>query len=238
MIQRSIKRMPHARAHRRRRARRRRRREGRAARALVQELQGRAHRSGRSDFGRGRHLGRSPPTPRSTSMLIDWSPRRRPRARTGARALLAVRALAQRQDPDLPDGRARRGLAIPVDVMEMVDEFIWTLEDTAAFVGGRVVACDPPLPRGDAAAARRGADELHARSTSTRGTRRATPAARRSSSRRSAASSSTTSARTCCAPTCRSASASLGSLLDHTRARWASTRSTRRACSARTARTA
>ena len=30
--------------------------------------------------------------------------------------------------------------AIPVEVMEMVDEFIWTLEDTAAFVGGRVVA--------------------------------------------------------------------------------------------------
>ena len=30
--------------------------------------------------------------------------------------------------------------AIPVDVMEQVDEFIWTLEDTAAFVGGRVVA--------------------------------------------------------------------------------------------------
>ena len=30
--------------------------------------------------------------------------------------------------------------AIPIDVMEQVDEFIWTLEDTAAFVGGRVVA--------------------------------------------------------------------------------------------------
>ena len=30
--------------------------------------------------------------------------------------------------------------AIPIDVMEMVDEYIWTLEDTAAFVGGRVAA--------------------------------------------------------------------------------------------------
>ncbi len=30
--------------------------------------------------------------------------------------------------------------AIPLDVMEMVNEYIWTLEDTAAFVGGRVVA--------------------------------------------------------------------------------------------------
>src|SRR3954466_1031256 len=37
---------------------------------------------------------------------------------------------------------AERGEAssIPVDVMEMVDEYVWTLEDTAAFVGGRVVA--------------------------------------------------------------------------------------------------
>jgi arginine decarboxylase len=37
---------------------------------------------------------------------------------------------------------AERGeaTAIPVEVMEMVDEFIWTLEDTAAFVGGRVAA--------------------------------------------------------------------------------------------------
>jgi arginine/lysine/ornithine decarboxylase len=37
---------------------------------------------------------------------------------------------------------AERGEAssIPIDVMEMVDEYVWTLEDTAAFVGGRVVA--------------------------------------------------------------------------------------------------
>jgi hypothetical protein len=34
---------------------------------------------------------------------------------------------------------AERGEAssIPVDIMEMVDEYVWTLEDTAAFVGGR-----------------------------------------------------------------------------------------------------
>ena len=37
---------------------------------------------------------------------------------------------------------AERGeaVAIPIDVMQMVDEFVWTLEDTAAFVGGRVAA--------------------------------------------------------------------------------------------------
>jgi arginine/lysine/ornithine decarboxylase len=37
---------------------------------------------------------------------------------------------------------AERGEAsdIPIDVMEMVDEYIWTLEDTAAFVGGRTAA--------------------------------------------------------------------------------------------------
>ena len=30
--------------------------------------------------------------------------------------------------------------AIPIAVMQMVNEFVWTLEDTAAFVGGRVAA--------------------------------------------------------------------------------------------------
>ena len=59
-------------------------------------------------------------------------------------------------------------------------------------------------------------DAASARSTNIRGTRLGTPAARRFSSRPSAASSSTTSARTCCAPTSRSASDALGSLLDHT----------------------
>ena len=49
------------------------------------------------------------------------------------------------------------GHRIPIDVMEMVDEFVWTLEDTAAFVGGRVAGVHPPLHRDDDAAAGRGA---------------------------------------------------------------------------------
>ena len=29
---------------------------------------------------------------------------------------------------------------MPLEVMQMVDEFIWTLEDTASFIAGRVLA--------------------------------------------------------------------------------------------------
>ena len=53
---------------------------------------------------------------------------------------------------------AERGQAssIPIDLMEKIDEYVWMLEDTAAFVGGRVVAAIrryveiilPPLARG------------------------------------------------------------------------------------------
>ncbi len=104
---------------------------------------------------------------------------------------------------------AERGEAssIPIDVMEMVDEFIWTLEDTAAFVGGRVVAAIRRYIEVDAAAAGRGAHEVQPGVRVLLAHARPHRAAPRSSSRRSGGSSSTTSARTCCAPTCRSASA-------------------------------
>ncbi len=112
--------------------------EGRAVRALVQELQKRAIEVVEATSAED---GMSVITSDSAihAVLIDWTlgddedHERRPR-------LPPVRALAQRQDPDLPDGRARRGVRDPVEVMEMVDEFVWTLEDTAAFVGGRVAA--------------------------------------------------------------------------------------------------
>src|SRR5712671_443596 len=45
-------------------------------------------------------------------------------------AIHAILLLAERGDAP----------SIPIDVMQMVDEFVWTLEDTAAFVGGRVAA--------------------------------------------------------------------------------------------------
>jgi arginine decarboxylase len=74
-------------------------------------------------------------------LLVDWSlGSNGKREHESSRALLEfVRA---RNDKIPIFLMAERGMAssIPVDVMEMVDEYIWTLEDTAAFVGGRVVA--------------------------------------------------------------------------------------------------
>ncbi len=120
--------------------------EGRAARALVQELQGRSRRGRRSELRRGRHVGHhlGLRDPRDADRL-DARRRHGPRARP--RVLEFVRS---RNDKIPIFLMAERGeaSAIPIEVMEMVDEFIWTLEDTAAFVGGRVVGRHPPLPRG------------------------------------------------------------------------------------------
>ena len=67
------------------------------------------HRGRRGDLGRGRHVGDRLGLrhPRRADRL---DARRRQRITTRARALHQVRPLAQRQDPDLPDGRARRGV--------------------------------------------------------------------------------------------------------------------------------
>ena len=85
--------------------------EGRAARALVQELQGRSIEVVEATSAED---GTSVITSDSAihAVLIDWTlgdDENHARART----FLRVRALAQRQDPDLPDGRARRSLRHP-----------------------------------------------------------------------------------------------------------------------------
>lgn len=112
--------------------------EGRAARALVQELQGRAIEVVEALSAED---GRSVVTSDSAihAILIDWT-LSGDKDHTQAKAFLQfVRA---RNDKIPIFLLAERGEAsvIPLDVMEMVDEFIWTLEDTAAFVGGRVAA--------------------------------------------------------------------------------------------------
>ena len=127
-----------------------------------------------------------------------------------------VRPLAQRQDPDLPDGRARRGVRDP----DRRDGDGRRVHLDARGHGGLRRRTrgggHPPLPRGDAAAAGRGAHEVHP------GVRVLLAHARPHRRHRvpqvagRAGSSSTTSARTCCAPISRSASGALGSLLDHT----------------------
>jgi arginine/lysine/ornithine decarboxylase len=112
--------------------------EGRAARALVQELQ-----------GRGIETIEAQSTEDGTSVivsdsaihavLIDWT--------LGDdaghdRATQLLELVRSRNDKIPIFLMAERGEAssIPIAVMERVNEFIWTLEDTAAFVGGRVVA--------------------------------------------------------------------------------------------------
>ena len=188
--------------------------EGRAVRALVEEMQGRSIEVVEATSAED---GTSVITSDSAihAVLIDWTlgdDKITTRAHTFIEVRCARATTRSRSSSWPSDGEATD---IPIDVMEMVDEFIWTLEDTAAFVGGRVAGVHPPLPRSDDAAAGRGDDAVHAGVRVLLAHARATPAAPRSSSRRSGACSSTSTARTCCARTCRSASGSLGSLLDH-----------------------
>jgi arginine/lysine/ornithine decarboxylase len=112
--------------------------EGRAARALVAEMQGRSvdvveaisAEDGRSVIASDSAIH---------ALLIDWS---LGDDRNHARARGLIEFVRSRNDKIPIFLRAERGEAagIPLEVMGMVDEFIWTLEDTAAFVGGRVCA--------------------------------------------------------------------------------------------------
>jgi arginine decarboxylase len=112
--------------------------EGRAARSLVEELQ-----------GRGIEVVEAVSAEDGTSVIVsdsaihailmDWT-LGEDNGHAKARNLLKL--VRSRNDKIPVFLMAERGEAssIPIDVMESVDEFIWTLEDTAAFVGGRVVA--------------------------------------------------------------------------------------------------
>jgi arginine decarboxylase len=127
--------------------------EGRAARAFVQELQYR-----RVEVIEATSAGDGSAAIASDSaihaILIDWN-LSDDKAHKAARTFLEF--VRSRNDKIPIFLMAERGEAstIPIDVMEMVDEFIWTLEDTAAFIGGRVTAAIrrylesivPPLAR-------------------------------------------------------------------------------------------
>src|SRR4030095_1228246 len=116
--------------------------EGRAARALGQELESRAVEVvGASSAEDGTSVIVSDSA--IHVILVDWTlgePNGKKNGHRGAKELLKL--VRSRNDKIPIFLMAERGEAssIPVDVMEMVDEYIWTLEDTAAFVGGRVVA--------------------------------------------------------------------------------------------------
>jgi arginine decarboxylase len=112
--------------------------EGRAIRALVQDLQKRAIEIVEATSAED---GKSVITSDSAihAVLIDWNlgdDKEHERART------FIRFLRSRNDkiPIFLMAERNEGSALTVEVMEQVDEFIWTLEDTAAFVSGRVLA--------------------------------------------------------------------------------------------------
>ena len=112
--------------------------EGRAARALVQELQGRAVEvveAASAEDGTSVVVSDSA----IHAILVDWT---LGDDKGHARAKGFLKLVRSRNEKIPIFLLAERGEAssIPLDVMEMVDEFVWTLEDTAAFVGGRVVA--------------------------------------------------------------------------------------------------
>jgi len=112
--------------------------EGRAARALVQELRDRAVEvvgAGSAEDGHSVIVSDSA----IHAVLVDWT---LGDDKGHAKATKLLKFVRSRNDKIPIFLLAERGEAssIPIDVMEMVDEFIWTLEDTAAFVGGRVVA--------------------------------------------------------------------------------------------------
>ena len=117
--------------------------EGRAARALEQELQSRAVEVVEATSAED---GTSVVVSDSAihAILVDWTlgenNGHRKNGHVNAKNLLKL--VRSRNDKIPIFLMAERGEAasIPVDVMQMVDEFVWTMEDTAAFVGGRVVA--------------------------------------------------------------------------------------------------
>ena len=112
--------------------------EGRAIRTLVQELRDRTVDVVEATSAED---GTSVVTSDSAihAALIDWN---LGDDKDHAQAAAFIRFLRSRNDkiPIFLMAERRQGSAVPVEVMENVDEFIWTLDDTAAFVGGCVVA--------------------------------------------------------------------------------------------------
>ena len=112
--------------------------EGRATRALVQELKGRSIEVVEAESAED---GMSVVMSDSAihALLVDWTLGRDGDHGRAKRLLEFVRS---RNDkiPIFLMAERDEASSIAIDVMQMVNEYIWTLEDTAAFVGGRVAA--------------------------------------------------------------------------------------------------
>ncbi len=112
--------------------------EGRAVRALVEELQGRGMdvvEAASAEDGVSVIVSDSA----IHTILMDWT-LADDKGHAKAKGLLTFVRSRNDKIPIFLLAERGEATAIPIDVMEMVDEYVWTLEDTAAFVGGRVVA--------------------------------------------------------------------------------------------------
>jgi len=112
--------------------------EGRAVRTLVEELQGRGMEvveAASAEDGMSVIVSDSA----IHTILMDWT-LGDDKGHAQAKGLLTFVRSRNDKIPIFLMAERGEATAIPLDVMQMVNEYVWTLEDTAAFVGGRVVA--------------------------------------------------------------------------------------------------
>jgi arginine/lysine/ornithine decarboxylase len=113
---------------------------GRASRALVAELQARhievitalAPEDGEAIVTSDAGLN---------AILIDWSfEKDDPNTKAKVRSLLRRVRSRYARIPVFLMAEREETSTIPLDAMQLCDEFIWTMEDTVSFIGGRVMA--------------------------------------------------------------------------------------------------
>lgn len=114
--------------------------EGRAARVLVEDLEGRNLEVVRAVSALD---GMAAVTSDAAihAVLVDWT-LDDDDSKTHDKAIELLNHIRARNDriPIFLMAERKDSMQIPVEIMEAVDEFVWTLEDTASFVSGRVEA--------------------------------------------------------------------------------------------------
>ena len=114
--------------------------EGRASRALVRDLEIRnleVIQAGSAADG----MAVVTSDAALHAVLLDWTlDDDDPQTHAKARALLASIRARHERVPVFLMAERDEATSLPVDVMQLADEFIWMLDDTAAFVSGRVEA--------------------------------------------------------------------------------------------------
>lgn len=76
--------------------------------------------------------------PHVHALIINWDLHRDPRHAKAVAVILALRSRRARVPVFLLAERTSAA-CIPADIMAQIDDFIWILEDTASFIGGRIL---------------------------------------------------------------------------------------------------